>query len=335
MPRLAGVLSRADRLGTARVRLGIGRSGYRVEPGLYALGAPRPSSPVLVTANYKLTVDRVRSSLAGLDAWLLILDTDGVNVWCAAGKGTFGTDELAARVAEAELARIVDHRRLVLPQLGAPGVAGFRIRKATGFRVVWGPVDVADVPAFLAAGMQATPEMRRKHFPLRDRLALIPVELSATLRWLALLLPALLLLGGLAGGPSYGAAVLAHGLPAAAAVLAGVLAGAVVAPVMLPWLPGRAFSVKGLVPGVVAAAAVILAAGDPSTWSGRLEAVAWLLMAAAGSAFLAMGFTGSSTFTSLSGVRREMRVAVPMEIAGAAVGAVLWVAALVVHRGGA
>lgn len=68
--------------------------GYTIDPGLYALGNPDESSPVLVTANYKLTFDRLRQSLPKLDAWVLVLDTKGINVWCAAGKGTFGTGEV-------------------------------------------------------------------------------------------------------------------------------------------------------------------------------------------------------------------------------------------------
>ena len=67
---------------------------YKVDPGLYAVGRPTVESPVLVSANYKLSFDRLRSQLTGLDAWMLVLDTHGVNVWCSAGKGTFGTDEI-------------------------------------------------------------------------------------------------------------------------------------------------------------------------------------------------------------------------------------------------
>ena len=83
-----------DRLGTLGARSGINRHDYSVAPGLYAIGTPDPASPVLVTANFKLTFDTLRQRLSGIDAWLLVLDTLGVNVWCAAGKGTFATKEL-------------------------------------------------------------------------------------------------------------------------------------------------------------------------------------------------------------------------------------------------
>ena len=139
-------------------------------PGSTRSARPTAASPVLVTANYKLTFDALRSSLGELDAWLLVVDTRGINVWCAAGKGTFCAEEVARRVRETRLAEIVDHRRLVLPQLSAPGVAAHEVKEACGFRVIFGPVRAADLPAFLAAGMKADAEMRASHVrPARAR----------------------------------------------------------------------------------------------------------------------------------------------------------------------
>src|SRR5512136_3444019 len=113
----------ANRLDHFLARWGWKRESHRVEPGLYRLGNPDPDSPVFASANYTLSFDALRSALAGIDAWILVLDTKGINVWCAAGKGTFGTDELVRRIQAVGLSRVVSHRRVVLPQLGAPGVA--------------------------------------------------------------------------------------------------------------------------------------------------------------------------------------------------------------------
>ena len=60
--------------------------------------------------------------------------------------------------------------------LGAPGVAAHQVKKRSGFKVEYGPVRAADLPEYLK-NHQATPEMRRVAFTLRDRLVLIPVEL--------------------------------------------------------------------------------------------------------------------------------------------------------------
>lgn len=49
-----------DILGSWKARWGINRMNYRVEPGLYRVGNPYESSPVLITANYKLSFVRAK-----------------------------------------------------------------------------------------------------------------------------------------------------------------------------------------------------------------------------------------------------------------------------------
>jgi len=102
-------LSLADYWDHFLARIGYKRSAHRREPGLYALGHPTPASPVFVTANYTLSFDALRASLEGIDGYILVLDTQGINVWCAAGKGTFGTDELTSRVISTHLKDVVNH----------------------------------------------------------------------------------------------------------------------------------------------------------------------------------------------------------------------------------
>jgi acetyl-CoA decarbonylase/synthase complex subunit gamma len=304
------------------VRWGIRRYTYTVDPGLYALGSPGDRSPVLATANYKLSFDALRRELAGRDAWLLALDTRGINVWCAAGKGTFGTDELVRMVEKADLAQVVAHGTLVLPQLGAPGVASLEVRRRTGFRVVYGPVRAADIPAFLDAGSRATPEMRTVTFTLRDRLVLVPIEAVGVLGVAAAILAAVSLVGGLGPGVFSAQRALAAAAPTAVVLAATVLSGALVTPLLLPWIPGRMFALKGAEVGLVTAAAVLLPLAGTSS---PISLAAWALLIVAGSSYIAMNFTGASTFTSLSGVQKEMRASLPWQIAGVVLAAALWI----------
>jgi hypothetical protein len=302
------------------MRTGIGRSRYAIAPGLYAVGTPDPWSPIFVSANYKLSFDRLRESLSGMSAWLLVLDTKGINVWCAAGKGTFGTEEVVHRIGETGLAKIAAHRTLILPQLGAPGVAAHEVAKRTGFRVIYGPIRAADIPAFISAGLKATPEMRRVRFPFRDRLILTPVELSMIAQSRIFQAAFLLWIIGLVAG-------IAEIRLAGLAFLGAILTGAVLTPAFLPWIPVRLFAAKGWILGFIWAAAVCALKGfPPASVSGGAAAAAYLLLLPALSAFLAMNFTGSSTFTSLSGVVAEMKTAVPLMI----LSGVLGIAALVV-----
>ncbi|MDP2233116.1 MAG: mercury methylation corrinoid protein HgcA [Actinomycetota bacterium] len=311
IPPLSTHLALADHLGALRMRLGFGRDRYRVTPGLYRIGDPDRSAPVLVTANYKLTVDAVRTQLENHSAWLLVLDTRGVNVWCAAGKGTFGTEELIVRLLDSGVQSLVDHRTLVLPQLGAPGVAAHDVRAAVGFRVVYGPVRAADLPAFLDAGLKATPEMRRVQFKVRDRFAVTGVELGV-LRDIRVLAgaAALLLVSALGLIPWTGT------LLAIAAGATGVVAGGLLVPLTLPWIPGRAFALKGALVGVLAALGLLGAFPADIDAAGS---VALVVGVSALASFVAMNFTGSSTFTSLSGVLWEMRRAVPVQVVAALV----------------
>jgi len=298
---------------------------YTVAPGLYRLGAAGPRSPVLVTANYKLSFDHVRTAMARREAWILVLDTRGINVWCAAGMGTFGTAELVRRVREAGLENLVEHREVIVPQLGAPGVQAHVVEAEAGFKVSFGPVRAADLPAYLDAERRAAPAMRRVRFRLIDRLVLTPMELISALPKLLLFACGALLVQGLTSQGILFERALASGLPLALLGLLGVLAGSFLTPLLLPLVPGRAFAVKGALVGLAVAAAALLLAPAVRA-SGASVAVALLLVPATSSGF-ALAFTGCTTFTNISGVRRELSIAIPLyAVAAAAVLALLIVA---------
>jgi hypothetical protein len=317
VPRVSTKLCFADTLGSWKARWGIGRMSYTARPGVYAVGKPDQNSPILVTANYKMTFDRLRQELTGIDAWILVLDTKGINVWCAAGKGTFGTEELIRRVQSFGLKDLVAHRLLILPQLGAPGVAAHVVQKKTGFKVAYGPVRARDLRAYLKAGNKATPDMREVHFTFFDRLVLTPIELVGVVK------PALILFGFL----FFVALIRNLWAPFLTLVyetalsfipfLGAVLAGAVVAPALLPAIPGRAFTWKGWLVGLLWAAIYVLSTSNH--WS---IAVFYLLLLPAVSGYLTMNFTGASTYTSLSGVVKEMKTAVGALVVSAGLGLV-------------
>lgn len=316
VPHVSTKLAFADVLGSWKARWGIGRMDYTVEPGLYCVGNPSPESPVLVTANYKMTFDRLRMELSGVDAWILVLDTDGINVWCSAGKGTFGTEEIARRVEAVGLKDVVRHRTLVLPELAAPGVQAHEVTKLTGFKVAYGPVRAGDIKAYLASGMQATKEMRTVRFTAFDRLVLAPMEVAGAVKPTLIVFGVLFLLNAIGLGH--------YGLVDLYAYLGTLLVGCVITPVLLPFIPGRAFSFKGFLLGLLWAAGVWFLNGFPAVPSfGWLKAVAYLLILPAVAAYTAMNFTGSSTYTSLSGVDREMKSALPAMIIATAAGVIL------------
>jgi hypothetical protein len=293
------MLTWRDRWVHVMARLGVRRGERRVAPGLYRLANPGPESPVFVTANYALSFDALRSSLPGWDGFILVLDTHGINVWCAAGKGTFGTDELVRRIQATGLREVVTHRRLILPQLGAPGVAAHGVARQSGFRVEYGPVRAADLPEYLRNG-KATAEMRLVRFDLADRMVLIPVE------GVHVLPPALVgaAVAYLVGGPT-----------AALAVAVAVAAGIALFPILLPWLPTADFSSKGFLLGMLLMlpfVAVTWQAGPAvAEWRHVAGALVYLLALPPVTAYLALNFTGSTTLTSRSGVKAEIFAYIP------------------------
>jgi hypothetical protein len=328
VPRVATRWSLRDWMGRVLVRLGFRRMSYAIAPGLYAVGRPGPESPVLVSANYKLSFDVLRRAAAGLDAWILVLDSKGVNVWCAAGKGTFGTAEVVRRVAVTGLAYVVRHRRLIVPQLGAPSVAAREVERRTDFGVVFGPVQARDIPAFIAGGYEATPEMRRVTFGLADRLEVAGLELSTAGRAMAPLSLLVLAVAAWDGTALSWASAWSTSAPILLALWAGVLAGTILFAALLPWLPGRMFSVKGTFLGVLVAAGTWMG-GRSLLPDGAPVALALSLVTIVVIAYLGANYTGSTTFTSLSGVKRELRLSIPVMAAALVVATLLPVVALV------
>ena len=324
IPQIGTRLTAADIIGRWQMRWGFGRSRYSIAPGLYAIGTPTGDSPVLVTANYKMTFDCLRRDLHGHAAWLLVLDTKGINVWCAAGKGTFSTEEILRQVQKTNLRQLVSHRTLIVPQLGAPGVAAHKVQQGCGFKVVYGPVRSSDLPQFLQAGLKATAEMRRVNFSLFDRLVLTPVELVGMWRNILWSILVLFILGGIGPQIFSFSAAWSRGSMAVLSGLLGLFTGAVLTPILLPWLPGRAFAMRGAVAGLATGFSGVLWFSASLDW---LNSVALLLAVCAVSSWCAMHFTGSSTFTSPSGVEKEMRHAIPAQAAMLLVGGLCWIAA--------
>lgn len=322
--------SLSDKLGAIRVRSSLGRSKYRVDPGLYKLGNAGKEDAVFVSANYKLSFDILRRSLKGMNAWILVLQTHGINVWCAAGKGSFGTDELLRQINESGLKTYVGHKRLIVPQLGAPGVSAHKVKKASGYTVKFGPVRAEDIKAYVFAGYKKDEAATRVQFNFRDRILLSPVEVVNSLKYLLIALAFVALLSGLHPGGYSFPLILKEAPMAWAYLLLAYFSGAVLGPALLPWLPFRHFGGKGLVAGFLTYAGLVSLTGVELSTSAYMG---WGLISGAIASFLLMNFTGASTYTSLSGVRKEMKFFVPLQLLLTLTGLALVVISKLVDHG--
>lgn len=353
IPGVATRLRFRDRLGAILVRWSVNRDNYRVDPGLYAAGTPTITSDVFVTANYKLSFDHLRRNLDGLNAWILVLDTRGINVWCAAGKGTFSTRELVKRIRITRLDEVISHRRIIVPQLGAVGVSAHQVKKLTapavpsslekgtaaqaysgmkllpdgsakqeGFSVVYGPVRAKDIKDFIRNRYVTTREMRKVSFTFSDRIRLIPVDFVYGKYKLLIAFALFFVLSGLnRKGISFQLA-LDTGPAAILNIFLAYVAGIVLTPMALPHIPGRSFALKGFIMGAVVSGLSLLLYS-----SGRnyLDLISWFLIMCGISSFTAMNFTGSSTYTSLSGVKKEMKVAIPLQLGFSTLGVIFFI----------
>ena len=244
------------------------RIPYKFRTGLYAVGQPDASSPVLVTGNFDLTVRRLVKAIAGrANVWVLVADSAGINVWCAAGGGFFTAEKVIAALKSSHLDKVVNHHALVLPQLCANGVDGWRIREETGWGVHWGPVRAADIPAYLAGRRKKTDEMRWVRFPLKDRLEMVTVMLG--FYGLLILLPVFIFLRHLFWPIGFSLVGLSYFYAVA-----------------LPWLPGRDGLYKSIPLTMITLAGFLVynAFGNPMP---SLQLFHWLV-----------GLTGLSIFTA-------------------------------------
>ncbi len=302
IPKVESKLKVRDILGGWSARWGFNRNNYRVAPGLYSLGEPDKNSIVLVTANYKLSFDKLRKELTGLDAWILVLDTKGINVWCAAGKGTFGTQELIYRIASTGLKEIIDHRSIILPQLGATGVQAHVVKKASGFNVIYGPVLAKHIKEFVKNGYKKNEKMTIVRFNLIDRLAVTPVELMQAMK---IIIPVFIGIGifDFVVSGQLSMKIILDFIP----VLGAFLTGIIIFPMLLPFIPFKSFSIKGAVIGLIWALLIsFLYKCGPGGY------LANALLFTPITSFFALNFTGSTTFTSLSGVKLEFKYSMPV-----------------------
>lgn len=311
------------------VMWGYKRNNYMIKPGIYALGNPKATSPVLVSCNYKLTFDILRRDLMGLDCWLLILETNGVNVWCASGKGTFGTEELIRRIKKTELEALVSHKVLIVPQLGASGVCISKLKAETGFRGIFGPIRSEDIKEFINNKFKPSEGMRQVKFDFKDRAKLIPLNIVQNFKYCLFAL-ALLLIINIAGSLTRGLeisiirAALVQSIPA----LCGIIVAAVVFPLVFPLLPFKPFSLKGATLSLIFVAVWFWVM---NYWfiSATMYFIGYGLVISALITNISLNFTGSTTYTSFSGVVKETLWALPICILTAVIGIVVMIMSIV------
>jgi len=120
-----------------------------VDPGVYEIGEPNEKSPVFVTSNYRLTKIPVEIDIKGanLDAWLLVVDSEGIGIESAVAGGQFNAGSIAEAVKEFGVFDKVNHRILIIPGMAAR-LSGALEDEADALVVV-GPRDSSGIGKFV------------------------------------------------------------------------------------------------------------------------------------------------------------------------------------------
>jgi acetyl-CoA decarbonylase/synthase complex subunit gamma len=122
----------------------------QVQPGLYEINDPKAKDPVLVTTNFSITYFSVANEVegAGLPAWLLVTDAEGMSVLTAWAAGKFDAERIAKAVKSFDVADKIDQKRIVLPGHVAV-LSGELEEELPNWEIRVGPREAVDLPAFM------------------------------------------------------------------------------------------------------------------------------------------------------------------------------------------
>ena len=291
-----------DYTGAIAMRLGIGRFSYKIPPGLYGLGNPSDGDPIFITANYKYTFDILRKDLKGIDCYILVINTEGINVWCAAGKGTFSTREIIYRISKMGIKKNLKKSKIILPQLGAPSVEPHVIKKMIGVSVIYGPIRSSDIKEFLKNDMKATSEMRKVTFSFYERMILTPLEFISGMKICIVLgafIALLLAFKGLLRGQDFWNIMIPS--------LIGITSGSVVFPAVIPFIPLKSFSAGGGILGAIGLSIYWLISGKSIYLGSAFFTAGYFILLIVIASYISFNFTGCTSFTSPSGVKHEAK----------------------------
>jgi acetyl-CoA decarbonylase/synthase, CODH/ACS complex subunit gamma len=122
----------------------------QVSPGVYPVRDPGPNAPLLVSTNFSLTYFSVLGEVegAGVPAWMLIADSEGLSVLTAWAAGKFDAEKIAKAIKEFGVADKISHKKIIIPGLVAT-ISGELEDELPGWQVLVGPREAVDIPAYL------------------------------------------------------------------------------------------------------------------------------------------------------------------------------------------
>ncbi len=143
---------------------------FPAKTGYQRIGNPDENSPVLLTCNFHLTILRLKKATRGLNYHLLVANSKGINVWCAATGDSLNNHSVVSVIKTSGIEDKVNHKNIILPQLAAPGIESKVIQKRVGWKILWGPVDAKDILDYFEANFEKSAEMKQVEFRFVQRI---------------------------------------------------------------------------------------------------------------------------------------------------------------------
>jgi acetyl-CoA decarbonylase/synthase complex subunit gamma len=265
---------------------------FCVNPGLYYIGRRKNDSPLLVTCNNFLTVFLLARRIGDRSVCLLVIDTDGINVWCSAGEGKFSSSEIIDKAQRVGLIRKGQQVKMIVPKLCLPGVRLSDLRDA-GIDPVIGPIYACRLPQYLDRGILEDRADDRINFGLQSRcFTALPTAFQFFFWFLGVYVVTFWFF-------DYSIIWVATAL-------------AFLYPILFPYLPGKLFAVKGISLGVIAS---VMAIAHYVVLGFNLQLILfWLLFTFATSIFAGLSFTGNSPVSNYDKVRAETAIFLPVVV---------------------
>lgn len=127
----------------------------QVEPKVYAIGEPKPDSPVFVTTNFSLTYFIVSGEIenSGVSGWLVVPECEGMSVLTAWAAGKFSGATIAKFIKQTGFEQQVTRRDLVIPGYVAQ-ISGELEENLPGWKVLVGPQEAGDLESFVKSRLK-------------------------------------------------------------------------------------------------------------------------------------------------------------------------------------
>jgi acetyl-CoA decarbonylase/synthase complex subunit gamma len=122
----------------------------QVEEKVYKIGEPGENSPVLITTNFSLTYFIVAGEVENsqIDAWLLVVDAEGMSVLTAWAADKFNAPKIAKMVSSCGIEGMTKTRKLILPGYVAV-LSGEVDELLPDWEISVGPREAGNLPSYL------------------------------------------------------------------------------------------------------------------------------------------------------------------------------------------